>query len=505
MRHIFSISSVIVRSWRNQLARLVGDNPVVRVLCGIFAVAFIILWCLTVREFVLPLFGGFSADTNMFVAINGLLLTNISLIASLFLGTFLMLSPPRTALDNLLAVTPTSQAHRTIGYLLPLVGITMTAMVVLYAPVVFSLVYGSATLSATDALLLAYLYAGHGMYVVLLDLISYLLVAAVVLRVFAAGHTLSQLVSVLATVTAALATMVTSLRTVDPLEGDFSVHYLNVYVLFMEGLASGPQGLGVAFYLVALTTPVMAASLLWLLLCLVSRLTLSAERPHKRAWLRWLPFGRLGLAAFFSKELKQAVRHTENQLFAGFFLLLSLFALAAAVFGGFEIGTHVVGLPLIVWVMSALFSHNSYGRTRSHHWLTSASPRRRFTWLAAKVFANLAYSGGLAAVLFFVLSFAGGGTSLSVYAATLPYGMLLTLALTLLGTVLPYSEEYPFSSAFSALFGVFAGVPLSYVLQKSISTIPQDRMSVALSAAIGILALSIYAADSWRASHDSGT
>ena len=27
MRRIFSISSVIVRSWRNQLARLVGGNP----------------------------------------------------------------------------------------------------------------------------------------------------------------------------------------------------------------------------------------------------------------------------------------------------------------------------------------------------------------------------------------------------------------------------------------------------------------------------------------------
>ena len=92
---------------------------------------------------------------------------------------------------------------------------------------------------------------------------------------------------------------------------------------------------------------------------------------------------------------------------------------------------------------------------------------------------------------------------MSVYAATLPYGVLLTLALTLLGTILPYSEEYPFSSAFSALFGVFAGVPLSYVLQKSTSFIPQERMSIALSAAIGVLALSIYAADSWRATRDS--
>jgi hypothetical protein len=82
--------------------------------------------------------------------------------------------------------------------------------------------------------------------------------------------------------------------------------------------------------------------------------------------------------------------------------------------------------------------------------------------------------------------------------------VLLTLALTLLGTVLPYSEEYPFSSAFSALFGVFAGVPLSYALQKSTSIIPRNLMGVALVAAICILALAIYSADSWRATHDSG-
>jgi hypothetical protein len=503
LKHTFSISSVIVRSWRNQLAKLVGGNPVVLVLCGVFALGLLVLWCLAVREFILPLFGGFSAETNVFVAVNSLLLTNISLVASLFLGTFLMLSPPRTALDNFLAVTPTSQNQRTIGYLLPLVGIAMTAIAVLYAPVIFSLVYGSATLSRVGALGIAYLYAGHGLYVVLLDLTLYLLVSAAVQRVFAGGHTLSQLVSVLATVTAALATMVMSLRAIDPLEGNFSLHYLNLYVMFIEGLAS-KQERGMAFYLMVLAVPVVAASFLWLLLCLVSRLTLSAERPHKRAWLILLPFGRSGLVAFFSQELKQAVRHTENQLFAAFFLLLSLIALAAAIFGGAEIGAHVVGLPLIIWVMCALFSHNSYGRTQSHHWLTLVSPRRRFTWLTAKVLANLSYSGGLAAALFFVLSFAGGGTSLPAYVATLPYGVLLTLALTLLGTVLPYSEEYPFSSAFSALFGVFAGVPLSYALQKSTSIIPRNLMGVALVAAICILALAIYSADSWRATHDSG-
>ena len=93
---------------------------------------------------------------------------------------------------------------------------------------------------------------------------------------------------------------------------------------------------------------------------------------------------------------------------------------------------------------------------------------------------------------------------MSAYAATLPYGVLLILALTLLGTVLPYSEEYPFSSAFSALFGVFTGVPLSYVLQKSAGTIPPDLMGFALVAAAGILILAIFSADSWRASRDCG-
>jgi hypothetical protein len=74
----------------------------------------------------------------------------------------------------------------------------------------------------------------------------------------------------------------------------------------------------------------------------------------------------------------------------------------------------------------------------------------------------------------------------------------------LLGTVLPYSEEYPFSSAFSALFGVFAGVPLSYLLQKSAGIVPQGLMGFALAGASGILVLAIFSADSWRAAHDSG-
>jgi len=280
------------------------------------------------------------------------------------------------------------------------------------------------------------------------------------------------------------------------------LHYLNVYALFIEDLASGPQGRSAAFYLTVLAVPATVASLLWVLLCLVSRLTLSAERPHKRPWLRRLPFGRFGLLALFVQELKLAVRHTENQLFAGFFLLLSAIALAATLFGGTGIGARVVGLPLIVWVMSALFSHNSYGRTRSQRWIPLVSPRRRLTWLAAKMLANFTYSGGLAAALFFVLWLAGGQTSLSAYVATLPYGVLLIL--TLLGTVLPYSEEYPFSSAFSALFGVFAGVPLSYVLQKSAGFIPQYLMGFALVAAAGVLILAIFSADSWRSSHDSG-
>jgi hypothetical protein len=475
----------------------------VSVLYGVFAVALLVLWWLTAKEYLLPLFGGFSADTNLFVAVNSLLLTNISLVAALFLGIFLMLSPPRTALDNLQAVTPTSESQRTIGYRLPLVCIAITAISVLYAPVVFALGYGSATLLRTKEFLVAYLYAGHGLHAVLLDLNLYLLVATVVQRVFAGGYTLSQLVSVLATVTTALATTVMSLRAIDPLEVNYSLHYLNVYALFIEDPASGPQGRRLAFYLTVLAVSATVASLLWVLLCLVSRLTLSADRPHKRPWLRRLPFGRFGLLAFFSQKLKLAVRHTENQLFAGFFLLLSAIALAATLFGGTGIGNHVEGLPLTVWVMSALFSHNSYGRTRSHRWLASVSSRRRLTWLAAKMLANLTYSGGLAAALFFLLWLAGGQTSLSAY-APLPYGLLLILALTLLGTVLPYSEEYPFSSAFSALFGVFAGVPLPYVLQKSAGIIPPELMGFALVAATGILILAIFSADSWRASRDSG-
>ena len=109
---------------------------------------------------------------------------------------------------------------------------------------------------------MAYLCAGHGLYAVLLDLNLYLLVSAVIRRVFAGGHTLSQLVSVLATVTTALATTVMSLRATDPLEGTFPLHHLNAYALFIEELASKPEGRGFVFYLTVLAVPAIAASLL---------------------------------------------------------------------------------------------------------------------------------------------------------------------------------------------------------------------------------------------------
>jgi hypothetical protein len=51
---------------------------------------------------------------------------------------------------------------------------------------------------------------------------------------------------------------------------------------------------------------------------------------------------------------------------------------------------------------------------------------------------------------------------------------------------------------------VFAGVPLSYVLQRSTGIIPQDLMGFALAAAVGILVLAIYSVDSWRAANGSG-
>ena len=86
----------------------------------------------------------------------------------------------------------------------------------------------------------------------------------------------------------------------------------------------------------------------------------------------------------------------------------------------------MVGLPLIVWVLSALFSHNSYG-ARGPSLARFGLPPAEAHGLTAKVLANSTYSGGLAAALFFVLSFAGGGTSLSAYVATLPYGVLRIL------------------------------------------------------------------------------
>jgi hypothetical protein len=274
---------------------------------------------------------------------------------------------------------------------------------------------------------------------------------------------------------------------------------MNVHVLLLQGLTAGTHP---AFYPVATVVTVSGTLLLWVLLDRVSLLSAPTERPARRAWFRRLPFGRHGLTVFLSRELKEAARHSENAVFSQLFIVLSLALVAFSAVAGVRLDRYAIELPLLIWLLCSIFAMNSYGRTLPSHWLLGVLPRKRSAWLAAKVLSNCAYSGSLAALLFLIYSPVSEQTTVAAYLVTAPYGVLFVLGLTFAGTLLPYSEEYPFSSAFSALFVALFGMPLSYAFQKLVLVVPEELFGATVFVCAVVLALLIYVVDVWRANSD---
>lgn len=500
MRNISAISSVVVRSWSNQASKAVGGRWVLALLCGFLALVAIVFGYFVTREFIYPTFSSFSADERAVVTLMGLLLTNVSIVVAMLLSIFLMLSPSQTALDNLLSTRPVRPNQRVMGYFLPLIAITVLTTTVLFSPVFVSLLY-DANLSFAGALWVAFTLTSHLLYVVLLNLALYLISLTVLMRTLAADRSFSRVTATLVMSTTSLATFAIALWRTDFFRAVAPTHHLNAHVVMLRRVIEdeAPSPL---FYVAAAVCAVAAALLLWVLLNRISLLSAPLERPAKPGWLGSLPFGRHSLSVFFAQEIKQAVRHPENFLFTGFFVLLSSGLVLSSFLAGFELDRYVLGVPLMIWLLCSLFAHNSYGRTLPAHWLVQVVPRRRSVWLAAKLASNCVYCGSLAALLFVVYSFASDQTTAASFLTSLPYGLLLVLGLTLAGVALPYSERYPFSSAFSALFGAILGLPLSYAFARLLSIVPGKLVSATVLMLAAVLVLLIYYLDRWRTSID---
>jgi hypothetical protein len=496
LRDTLSISSVVARCWFNQASKAVGGRSVLALLCGSLAVVAAVFGYFATREFIYPMLSSFSADESSVTTLIGLVLTNISVVVSMLLSIFLVLSPSQTALDNLLSTMPVRPNARVMGYFLPLILVTMLATVVMFSPVLVSLLY-DAGLSALEVLWVIFAIASHLVYVVVLNLVLYLGALTLLIRTLTADHSFSRVTATLAMSSASLITFAITLWRTDLSRGAVPVHHLNAHGV-MVGSVIGDRTPSPLFYSASAASAIGVTLLLSFLLYRVSLHGAPLERPRKPAWLKSLPFGRYSLTVFSSAEIKQAVRHPENYLFAGFFVLLSSGVVLSSLVTGFEFDRYVVGLPLIIWVLCSLFAHNSYGRTLPAHWLVQVTPRRRSAWLAAKLASNCAYCGSLAALLFVIYSLASDQTTLKSFLATLPYGLLFILGLTLAGVVLPYSERYPFSSAFSVLFGTVLGLPLSYASGRLFSVVPERAIGAAVLTLAAVLVILIYCADRWR-------
>lgn len=502
MRDTSSISRAVVGCWLNQASKAVGGRSVLALSCGSLALFAAVFGYFATKELIYPAFSSFSRDTAAVTAVVMLALMNVSVMVSMLLSVFLVLSPSQTALDNLLATMPVRQSARVMGYFLPLIIVTMLATAVMFSPVLISLLY-DAGLSTFGVAWVTFAFASHLAYVVLLNLGVYLVTLTLLVRTLAAEQSLSRLASALAMSSMSLATLAATLWAMDLSRGAVPVNHLNAHGLMISGV-TGDRSPAPLFYPASAACAVGAALVLWVFLHQISLLGTPPEKPRKPAWLGSLPFGRYSPTVFLSAEIKQSVRHPENSLFAGFFVLLSGGVVLASLVAGFELDRFALGLPLIIWVLCSLFAHNSYGRTLPAHWLVQVVPRRRTVWLAAKIVSNCAYCGALAALLFAVCSPASDQCTPETFVDTLPYGALLVLGLTLAGVVLPYSERYPFSSAFSALFGTVLALPLSYASGRLFSVVPNEAVGAAALALAAALVVLIYCADGWRVSGNPG-
>ena len=491
----------MLRSWHNQMVRLVGGRAVLSALCALTCLFALVFGYFATREFVYPMLSSFPGGRSGAAVLMGLIFTNVSVMASVLLGVFLILSPPQTALDNILATRPVRRNERILGYLLPLISVTLLILAVIYAPVFLSFAYGNG-FSFFESLWVIFAATTHALYVVLLDLVLYLLVLAFLLRTLAAGYSLSQAVAASSVVVVSLASFLVTFSRADFSAGGFLLHPMNVHVLLIQGPTSGSVISPPAFFPLATLVTVSGTLLVWMLLDRVALLSVPTERPTKRAWLRRLPFGRRSLPVFLSRELKEAARHSENVVFSQLFVFVSLALVAFSAVAGVTLDRYAVGLPLLIWLLCSLFAMNSYGRTLPSLWLLGVLPRRRSAWLAAKVLSNCVFSGLLAALLFLIYATVSEQTSVATFLDTAPYGLLFVLGITLSGTLLPYSEEYPFASAFSALFVTVVGVPLGYAFQKLVLVVPEALLGATVFACAAALVLLIYLVDSWRAGSD---
>jgi hypothetical protein len=496
LKNTLSISSVIVRSWFNQASKAVGGRAVLTFLCGFVALVALVFGYLVTKEFIYPTFGSFSADMTAVVILTGLILTTVSVMVSMLLSVFLMLSPSQTALDNLLSTMPVRPNQRVMGYFLPLVVTTTLTTAVLFSPVFVSLLYDT-NLSALETAWVTLALTSHLLYVVLLNLVLYLVAFTILTRTLAADQSFSRVSAALLMSAFSLTTFAIALWKTDFFGGVAPLHHLNAHVAMISG-AVRDEASSPVFYLATAASAIAVVLLLWTILNRISLLSAPFEKPQKRAWLRRLPFGRRSLLVYLSQETKQAVRHPENFVFAAFFALLSSGLVLSSFLTGFDLDRYVVGLPLIIWFSCALFAHNSYGRTLPAHWLVRIVPSRRSVWLAAKLISNCVFCGSLAALLFLVYSPASDQTTVLSFLTTLPFGVMLVLALTLAGVVLPYSEKYPFSTALSALLASIVGLPLSYALQRLFLILPEKLTGLAALLVAAGFVLLIYRVDKWR-------
>ncbi|MFW6311239.1 MAG: hypothetical protein ACOC1K_03280 [Nanoarchaeota archaeon] len=494
MKKTLIISKILINSWNNHFNKLTDGNLFVKLVFKIFILILVFSFYFMNKNFIYPFFLDISGDLQAFLFIFTVVLANISLIIAFILSFFIIISPGQTYLDNYLNLMPVKVNQKIIGYYIPLIAITFFTAILIYMPIVISIILaGSVSFFIGFFILIGIL--AHILIVILFNLNLYTIINICLERFFHLKIFYNKIFSSLVLMLSSLVAFILVAPSSQVETFNITINHSNALFLILQKPLIGEFGV---INLVGIFSVFVLIIVLFKLLYYLSSFSLKHGKSSKFVLLRNLSFGDHPFVSFFVKELKLRIRHDENVI-GSVFILISCFSITLInIFGEVNLESIYIIAPFVIWLMASQFAQNTYGSTKSTHWIQQITPVDRLEWLLAKTSANFCFSVFLAVLMFIILSVSSHLLTFISFFHNFYIGLLLTLLFMWIGIIFPFTEEYPYSSVISFILLMIISIPFLYFFQKIIVVIPEYLLKYIVLGVYILIFFLIYKTDQWR-------
>jgi hypothetical protein len=421
------------------------------------------------------------------------LFANASLFTTVIFTFFLIMSPERTAVELSLYWFPVKTHQRKLGFYLPLIIAVLLIDLIIFLPILVTFSTGvgfSAGLTAlvTACFILQILTVEWGT----LFFVECFTFLYSFLRI---GGMTNKLLSISSSgfIFLFLFLSFANLNKIYELVDHVSFNPLNFALIHLGYALPAFQLQHQPFQVVWCTLLPLVSFACFIFSTMIPR-NLSEQRGV--ALFKTLPFVNNKFFNIMIKEWKDMIRHPD------IFMMLIIY-LALVIFVGLKMHLHAYlsMATLFLWVLIGILSYSSFGRDEKIRWMVYAYPYSRKAWIMAKLAANIAFNlvvGILFVSLLLILQ--GGPAQLAfVY---LPVGMLVTCVCFLAGILLPYSQDHPYSTAFSSIIVCLVGLPLLLVSARVLSKLQDNAFYLVLSLSTLLVIALTSLVEGWRHAHD---